>query len=132
MNDVLGSFTVRQFGHIGQEILDQDGSTIAWMTDAWLAHVICKLLTDNEALLRNERKESTNERTCHDKDDTAGMAPTAPYDCNLPTRWPAIPGPAARHGFTGCRRMLYDDARGEAVLEGNWSKEEVQAGQSVD
>ena len=52
MNDVLGAFTVRQSGNIGQEILDQDGNTIAWMTDTWLAQVICKLLSDNEELLR--------------------------------------------------------------------------------
>ena len=59
MNDVLDAFTVRQSGSIGQEILDQDGNTIAWMTDAWLAQVICKLLTENEELLG--RKEQINE-----------------------------------------------------------------------
>jgi hypothetical protein len=59
MNDLLGSFTVRQSGGIGQEILDQDGNTIAWMTDAWLAQVVCKLLTENEELLG--RKEQINE-----------------------------------------------------------------------
>ena len=51
MNDVFGAFTVRQSGNIGQEILDQDGNTIAWMTDARLAQVVCKLLTANEGLL---------------------------------------------------------------------------------
>ena len=60
MNDVLGAFTVRQSGSIGQEILDQDGNTIAWMTDAWLAQVVCKLLTENEGLLgRKEEKDGT-------------------------------------------------------------------------
>ena len=60
MNDVLGAFTVRQSGNIGQEILDQDGNTIAWTTDAWLAQVICKLLSDNEELLRRkEEKDGT-------------------------------------------------------------------------
>ena len=60
MNDVLGAFTVRQSGNIGQEILDQDGNTIAWTTDAWSAQVICKLLTENEGLLgRKEEKDGT-------------------------------------------------------------------------
>ena len=52
MNDVLIAFTVRQSGNIGQEILDQDGTVVAWTTDAWLAQVICNLLSDNEELLR--------------------------------------------------------------------------------
>ena len=60
MNDVLGAFTVRQSGNIGQEILDRDGNTIAWLTDAWLAQVVCKLLTENEGLLgRKEEKDGT-------------------------------------------------------------------------
>ena len=60
MNDLLGSFTVRQSGSIGQEILDQDGNTIVWTTDAWLAQVVCKLLSDNEELLRRtEEKDGT-------------------------------------------------------------------------
>ena len=60
MNDLLGSFTVRQSGSIGQEILDQDGTVVAWTTDAWLAQVICKLLSDNEELLgRKEEKDGT-------------------------------------------------------------------------
>ena len=65
MNDVLGAFTVRQSGNIGQEILDQDGNTIAWMTDAWLAQVVCKLLTENEGLLgrKQETDESGNHRS---------------------------------------------------------------------
>ena len=65
MNDVFGAFTVRQSGNIGQEILDQDGNTIAWTTDAWSAQVICKLLTENEGLLgRNqETDESGNHRS---------------------------------------------------------------------
>ena len=52
MNDVLDAFTVRPSGNIGQKILDQDGTVVAWTTDAWLAQVICKLLSDNEELLR--------------------------------------------------------------------------------
>jgi hypothetical protein len=65
MNDVLGTFTVRQSENIGQEILDQDGNTIAWMTDAWLAQVVCKLLTENEGLLgrKQETDESGNHRS---------------------------------------------------------------------
>ena len=59
MNDLLGSFTVRQSGSIGQEILDQDGTVVAWTIDAWLAQVVCKLLTENEELLG--RKEQINE-----------------------------------------------------------------------
>jgi len=60
MNDLLGSFTVRQSGSIGQEILDQDGTVVAWTTDAWLAQVVCKLLNDNEELLRRkEEKDGT-------------------------------------------------------------------------
>ena len=60
MTDLLGAFTIRQPGNIGQEILDQDGSTIAWLTDAWLAQVVCKLLNDNEELLRRkEEKDGT-------------------------------------------------------------------------
>ena len=59
MNDVLDAFTVRQSGNIGQEILDQDGTIVAWTTDAWLAQVICKLLTENEGLLGG--KQETDE-----------------------------------------------------------------------
>jgi len=60
MNDLLGSFTVRQSGNVGQEILDRDGNTIVWTTDAWLARVVCKLLSDNEELLRRkEEKDGT-------------------------------------------------------------------------
>jgi hypothetical protein len=59
MTDLLGAFTVRQSGNIGQEILDQDGNTIAWTTDAWLAQVVCKLLTENMGLLG--RKQETDE-----------------------------------------------------------------------
>ena len=60
MTDLLDSFTVRQSGNIGQKILDQDGTVVAWTTDAWVAQVICKLLTDNEELLRRrEEKDGT-------------------------------------------------------------------------
>ena len=48
------------FTRCGQEILDQDGTVVAWTTDAWLAQVICKLLSDNEELLRRkEEKDGT-------------------------------------------------------------------------
>ena len=60
MNDVLGAFTVRQSGNIGQEIIDQDGTVVAWTTDDWLAQVVCKLLNDNEEhLRRKEEKDGT-------------------------------------------------------------------------
>jgi len=36
------------------------GTVVAWTTDAWLAQVICKLLSDNEELLRRkEEKDGT-------------------------------------------------------------------------
>ncbi len=47
-----GRFSIRQSGHIGQEILDPDGAIIAWTTDEWVAQVIRKLLNENEGLLR--------------------------------------------------------------------------------
>jgi hypothetical protein len=47
----VATFWVRPSGHIGQEVLDQDGRVIAWTTDGWAAQVICKLLNDNEGLL---------------------------------------------------------------------------------
>lgn len=50
-DDILGPFTIRSNGSIGQEILDA-GRIIAWTTDPWVAQVICKLLTENERLLR--------------------------------------------------------------------------------
>ena len=37
---------MRTNGSIGQEILDADGQTIAWTTDAVIAQVICRLLTE--------------------------------------------------------------------------------------
>jgi hypothetical protein len=44
-------FAIRQSGNIGQEILDQGGTIIAWTTDVWAAQVICKLLNEHEELL---------------------------------------------------------------------------------
>ena len=45
-------FTVASNGSIGQMILNADGNTLAWTTDPWVAQVICKLLTENDGLLR--------------------------------------------------------------------------------
>jgi len=55
MDDVLAAFTVRQSGSIGQEILGPDGQIVAWTTDAWVAKVICRLLMENEELLRPKK-----------------------------------------------------------------------------
>ena len=44
-------FSIKQSGNIGQEILDHDGTIIAWTTDAWIAQVICKLLNDHEGMI---------------------------------------------------------------------------------
>ena len=38
-------------------VINQDGNTIVWMTDSWLAQVVCKLLTDNEGLLRRKEEK---------------------------------------------------------------------------
>jgi uncharacterized protein (DUF3820 family) len=51
----LISFSIRHFAKVGQEILDQDGKSIAWTTDEWIAQVICKLFNENEELLRRSR-----------------------------------------------------------------------------
>jgi len=48
---VYGPFTVRGSGGVGQEVVDADGRIVAWTTDAWLAQVICRLLSENEHLL---------------------------------------------------------------------------------
>lgn len=45
-------FSIWCNGGIGQEIVNADGMTIAWTTDPWVAQVICKLLTENDGLLR--------------------------------------------------------------------------------
>lgn len=49
--NILGPFSVRQSGTVGQEILDSDGRVVAWTTDPWTAQVIAKLLTNYEELL---------------------------------------------------------------------------------
>jgi hypothetical protein len=54
----VATFWVRRSGHIGQEVLDQDGRTIAWTTDDWVARVICRLLNENEALLGGTAAEA--------------------------------------------------------------------------
>lgn len=48
----LGAFSVHRSGNVGQETLDQDGRIIAWTTDEWTAQVICKLLNENQGLLK--------------------------------------------------------------------------------
>jgi hypothetical protein len=45
-------FAIRQSASIGQEILNEDWTTIAWTTDTWVAQVICKLLNTHEELLK--------------------------------------------------------------------------------
>jgi hypothetical protein len=48
---VLGAFSVRSSGDVGQDVLGPDGGVVAWTTDPWVAQVIAKLLGDNEHLL---------------------------------------------------------------------------------
>jgi len=48
---ILGLFSVYPSGNIGQEIRDADGKIIAWTTDAWVAQVIARLLSENDHLL---------------------------------------------------------------------------------
>lgn len=50
--DIPGPFMIRSNGNVGQEILDDDGTTIAWTTDEWTAQVICNLLNENDGLLK--------------------------------------------------------------------------------
>jgi hypothetical protein len=38
-------------GAIGQEIIDGNGTIVAWTCDAWVAQAIVKLLNENEGLL---------------------------------------------------------------------------------
>jgi hypothetical protein len=52
------TFSVRQSGNVGQEVLDQDGRIIAWTTDGWAARVICKLLNEHEGLLTGKVGEA--------------------------------------------------------------------------
>jgi isoleucyl-tRNA synthetase len=49
---VFVAFTIRQAGCVGPEILEQGGKIVAWTTDDWTAQVICKLLNENEELMR--------------------------------------------------------------------------------
>ena len=51
LDAILGPFSVHPSGNIGQEVRDPDGQIIAWTTNAWLAQVIAKLLSENEHLL---------------------------------------------------------------------------------
>jgi hypothetical protein len=54
----VATFSVRHSGNVGQEVLDQDGRTIAWTTDAWAAQVICRLLNEHEGLLGGTAAEA--------------------------------------------------------------------------
>jgi hypothetical protein len=47
---IMGAFSVRASGNIGQVVLDPDGRIIAWTTDSWVAQVIARLLSENEEL----------------------------------------------------------------------------------
>ena len=59
MDDAIkDAFEIRASGTIGQVVLGPDGKIIAWTTDAWIAQVIAKLLSENEKLLFLE-KENT-------------------------------------------------------------------------
>jgi hypothetical protein len=55
---ILGAFSIRASGNIGQEILDSDCKIVAWTTDSWVAQVIARLLTTNEHLLKGETTEA--------------------------------------------------------------------------
>lgn len=59
---IHGPFTIQTNGNIGQTIFGSDGEPIAWTTDAWIAQVICKLLTDNQGLIY-----STSQSSCEDE-----------------------------------------------------------------
>jgi hypothetical protein len=47
----LGPFSVRPSGNVGQVVLGPDGETVAWTTDAWVAQVIARLLSENDQSL---------------------------------------------------------------------------------
>jgi hypothetical protein len=49
---VCGSFTIRDFEGMSQEIIDPEGIVIAWTTHPWVAQVLCRLLTENEEFVR--------------------------------------------------------------------------------
>ena len=59
---IMGAFTVRPSGNVGQVVLGPDGETVAWTTDPWVAQVIAKLLCDNEYLLQMAKSDSS--RAC--------------------------------------------------------------------
>ena len=48
---IMGPFSVRPSGNVGQVVLGPDGETVAWTTDPWVAQLIARLLGDNEHLL---------------------------------------------------------------------------------
>ena len=58
---VREAFSVLPSGCVGQIILDPDGQTLAWTTDAWTAQVICQLLNENPDLLQGRSKHENQE-----------------------------------------------------------------------
>ena len=52
----VAAFTVHNSGGVGKTIVNCDGEIIAWMTDDWVAQVICKLLNENEELILNREE----------------------------------------------------------------------------
>ena len=53
---IMGAFTVRSSGNIGQEIMDSDDQIIAWATNDWVAQVIARLLNENEHLFFTKKE----------------------------------------------------------------------------
>jgi len=47
-----GPFLIRSSGNVGQEIVDAEGRVVVWTTNEWIGQVICKLLNENQELLR--------------------------------------------------------------------------------
>ena len=41
---IMGAYSIRASGNIGQVVLDPDGRIIAWTTDAWVAQLIEKFV----------------------------------------------------------------------------------------
>lgn len=55
---IMRAFFVRASGNIGQVVFGPDGEIIAWTTDAWVAQVIAKLLSENEELFSQRRNDN--------------------------------------------------------------------------
>lgn len=67
-SDVLGPFTSRSSGNVGQEILDGDGVVVAWTTDGGMADLICRLLTDHDADQHDEPEEKARKGMSNEHD----------------------------------------------------------------